>query len=33
MKPTELLLQYSRLGDRIRTLEDEKRHLQERRPS
>jgi len=30
MKPTELLLQYSRLGDRIRTLEDEKRHLQER---
>jgi predicted nucleic acid-binding Zn-ribbon protein len=30
MKPTELLLQYARLGDRTRTLEDEQRHLQER---
>ena len=30
MKPTELLLQYQRLGDRIRTLEDEQRHLQDR---
>jgi predicted nucleic acid-binding Zn-ribbon protein len=30
MKPTELLLQYARLGDRVRTLEDEQRHLQDR---
>jgi uncharacterized protein len=30
MSPTEILLQYQRLGDRVRTLTDEKRHLEER---
>ena len=30
MRPTELLLQYQRLGDRIRTLTDEARHIEQR---
>jgi uncharacterized protein len=30
MRPTELLLQYQRLGDRISTLEDEGRHIEQR---
>ena len=30
MRATELLLQYQRLGDRVRTLEDEQRHLEQR---
>ncbi|MDQ6918374.1 MAG: hypothetical protein M3Z98_03335 [Candidatus Dormibacteraeota bacterium] len=30
MRPTELLLQYQRLGDRIRTLTDEASHLEQR---
>ncbi len=28
MRPTELLLQYQRLGDRVRTLTDERTHLE-----
>jgi predicted nucleic acid-binding Zn-ribbon protein len=30
MRPTELLLQYQRLGDRVNTLSDEKTHLEAR---
>jgi uncharacterized protein len=30
MRPTELLLQYQRLGDRIRTLTDEASHIEQR---
>jgi predicted nucleic acid-binding Zn-ribbon protein len=30
MRPTELLLQYQRLGDRVMTLTDEERHIQQR---
>jgi predicted nucleic acid-binding Zn-ribbon protein len=30
MRPTELLLQYQRLGDRIRTLTDEATHIEQR---
>jgi uncharacterized protein len=30
MRPTELLLQYQRLGDRVRTLTDEARHIEQR---
>ena len=30
MRPTELLLQYQRLGDRVNTLTDEKTHLEAR---
>jgi len=30
MRPTELLLQYQRLGDRVLTLTDEERHIQQR---
>ena len=30
MRPTELLLQYQRLGDRISTLGDEARHIEQR---
>jgi uncharacterized protein len=30
MRPTELLLQYQRLGDRISTLTDEARHIEQR---
>ena len=30
MRPTELLLQYQRLGDRVRTLTDEASHIEQR---